>query len=368
MIAISHDKFSDAFDARSNNFDLIRIVAACLVIFSHAFPLLALTYEPIAELTNHYETGGGFAVNAFIVISGFLICRSLERATIISYAWSRFLRIVPALAAVTLAQMFVLGPIFTTVSLPDYFSNASTWSQLKNLTVFNMQFRLETIFMDVPFAQIVNNPLWTLPIESFFYICLPIAFFIGLKGRKYFWLVPVSCLTGLYVMGLSGCSFANQCGASLWTLQHYTTLRLACFFSLGASIWIYRHSIPHSGWIAAGLVVVLALLPTTYLFVRDMVFAVFYSYLVMYVGCLPKLHIKTYEKLGDLSYGTYIVGWPVQQSILTIFGTGFNPYVFGLVAIPPSLVLAYFMWNYVEKPALALKHHPVLTQMMKREA
>lgn len=367
MTAMFPENFSQAFDPRSNNFDLIRIVAACLVIFSHAFPLLALTYEPIAELTKGYETGGGFAVNAFIVISGFLICRSLERATIISYAWSRFLRIMPALAAVTMAQIFVLGPIFTTVSLVDYFSNASTWSQLKNLTVFNMQFRLETVFVDVPFSQIVNNPLWTLPIESFFYIVLPIVFFVGLRGRTYFWLVPVSCLTGLYLIGLSGCSFASQCGVTLWTLQHYTTLRLACFFSLGAAIWIYRHSIPHSGWIAAGLMVILALLPTKYLLVRDVVFAVFYSYLVMYVGCLSKLRIKTYEKLGDLSYGTYIVGWPVQQSILTAFGTGFNPYVFGLIAIPPSLVLAYFMWTYVEKPALALKYHANLPWTIKRD-
>ncbi|MEP4806498.1 MAG: hypothetical protein ABJZ69_18980 [Hyphomicrobiales bacterium] len=47
MISSFHTKYSDAFDPQRNNFYLIRITSACLVIFSHAFPLLALTYEPI---------------------------------------------------------------------------------------------------------------------------------------------------------------------------------------------------------------------------------------------------------------------------------------------------------------------------------
>src|SRR4051812_8538541 len=79
---------------RSNNFDLIRAVAAAQVLVRHA-----IEHMHIGSL----ETTGGIidylpGVPIFFVVSGFLITRSWERApSAMHYAMNRVLRIYPAL-------------------------------------------------------------------------------------------------------------------------------------------------------------------------------------------------------------------------------------------------------------------------------
>ena len=67
---------------KNNNFDFLRLALAVLVIFSHAFPLGAGSeiHEPLRVLTHGQMTLGGFAVDLFFVMSGFLIAGSAERS------------------------------------------------------------------------------------------------------------------------------------------------------------------------------------------------------------------------------------------------------------------------------------------------
>lgn len=68
------------------------------------------------------------AVNAFFILSGFLISDSLERrANVFTYAASRALRILPALALLSLATVFIVGPVVTSLKPVDYWTNAQTW-------------------------------------------------------------------------------------------------------------------------------------------------------------------------------------------------------------------------------------------------
>jgi len=100
------------FDAGSNNFDAIRLVAALLVLFGHAYALTGMPTDPISSLV---ALGfiGTLAVAVFFVLSGFLIARSVERSTLSSYLAARMLRIIPALALVTtLARLMHAVPPF----------------------------------------------------------------------------------------------------------------------------------------------------------------------------------------------------------------------------------------------------------------
>ena len=58
---------------RDNNFDVLRLVAAVLVLLSHCYPLTGHA-EPFAELTG--VTLGEVGVVMFFAMSGFLIAKS----------------------------------------------------------------------------------------------------------------------------------------------------------------------------------------------------------------------------------------------------------------------------------------------------
>jgi peptidoglycan/LPS O-acetylase OafA/YrhL len=44
-------------------------------------------------------------------------------------------------------------------------------------------------------------------------------------------------------------------------------------------------------------------------------FACFGAYLVVYLGCQPSRIGSWIVRTGDLSYGLYLFGWPVQQML-----------------------------------------------------
>jgi peptidoglycan/LPS O-acetylase OafA/YrhL len=64
----------------------------------------------------------------------------------------------------------------------------------------------------------------------------------------------------------------------------------------------------------------------------------------------PRLNLR-----NDLSYGTYIYAYPVQQ-LLVVMGLGsLNLLLFFAIATAATVPLAAFSWFVVEKQAISLK-------------
>ena len=82
------------------------------------------------------------------------------------YFLSRVLRIVPALFLVTCVEVLVIGPIFTKLSLAEYFSSGVTLGRFWNPAVFPITFTLPGVFTSLPIPR-VNGSLWTLPVLLF---------------------------------------------------------------------------------------------------------------------------------------------------------------------------------------------------------
>jgi peptidoglycan/LPS O-acetylase OafA/YrhL len=82
------------------------------------------------------------------------------------------------------------------------------------------------------------------------------------------------------------------------------------------------------------------------------------------MGLLPVYGISNVTKhLGDLSYGIYIYGFPVQQTLVYYFGMDHISLIFTSLII--SAMLAYLSWHLIEAPALKLKNLkplPILIQ------
>jgi peptidoglycan/LPS O-acetylase OafA/YrhL len=113
-----------------NSYDFVRFCAASAVLFSHHF---ALAGFPEPSVPGYGEDFGKLAVEVFFCLSGFLICRSLQKST----DWAQFLsarclRIFPNL---TFSLVATSG-----ATLLWYDNYANIWKHVKyvvgNLLIF----------------------------------------------------------------------------------------------------------------------------------------------------------------------------------------------------------------------------------------
>jgi peptidoglycan/LPS O-acetylase OafA/YrhL len=153
---------------RDNNFNLLRMIAATAVLVSHSYALTlgSASAEPFA--TSLGKSLGSIAVDVFFVSSGFLICASLiNRPNAFQFVKARFLRIFPALFVVLLFTAFVIGPIYSSRSIIEYFSSLSVYRHViqNAVLIFGIHYTLPGVFESNAFSAGVNGSLWTLPIE-----------------------------------------------------------------------------------------------------------------------------------------------------------------------------------------------------------
>ncbi|MDP5132770.1 MAG: acyltransferase, partial [Paraglaciecola sp.] len=177
---------------RDNNFNLIRFIAATLVLFSHCYPLFygASAMDPLKKIVGF--SLGTVAVDLFFISSGFLIAGSLyDRRDLVSFAKARILRIYPALAVCLVITVFLMGPALTTLPIIQYFTDAQTYIYfLKNLVLFfGEEAILPGLFAQLPWPNTVNGSLWTLPFEVRAYALLVLVayvfFYCEMKWDKF---------------------------------------------------------------------------------------------------------------------------------------------------------------------------------------
>ena len=343
-----------AVSGRDNNFDALRLFAALLVLWSHSYPLTKTEPEPFVGWFGGYDNGGGLGVTIFFAISGFLVTRSATERGAFDYIVARVLRIVPALAFVTIVTIFVIGPLLTHLSLIDYFKDRSTRQYLLNVLVFDVHFRLSDTTATLPYKNFMNGSLWTLPLECGFYVIL---LFLAKAKALTEKLIPLLVLAvgvaALYTTLTLHLDWANQ-GPTLWRgAMAYPALRYGIAFVLGSAFWVYREKVPLDGGLA--LSCVLALLVASKSDTAQAVYLVTVPYLVLYLSLGIQLKARALKPIGDLSYGVYLFAFPIQQTIIGLLGPSISPIKVSLLATPIVLIVAYFSWWFIEKPSLSLK-------------
>ena len=105
---------------RRNNFDLLRLVAAVSVIFSHAFLLSenSQDHDPLMILTGGQTILGVVGVFVFFTISGYLVTQSFDTtASPLVFLAKRALRVFPGLLLCLAVCVFVIGPLVTRLPL-----------------------------------------------------------------------------------------------------------------------------------------------------------------------------------------------------------------------------------------------------------
>jgi peptidoglycan/LPS O-acetylase OafA/YrhL len=345
---------SRSASGRDNNFNLIRFLAAALVLYSHAYPLSGTPGEPLEKLAGF--SLGHFAVDVFFAVSGFLVTGSLlGKRRLGPFLRARVLRIFPALVASSVLTAFVVGALHTSLPLPVYFREADTWRfALQNATCWPWQivYGLPGTFTHVPVSDVVNGSLWSLPFELNMYAGLAIAGLLAYTGPR---LLGDRVLRAI-VAGAVVAILAYTANETFEFANGFTTrqgIRLSALFATGAAFYVLRERVVLSrAWFAAAL----AGLGTALVWGHAVavLYTVSLQYVVLWLACVPAGFVRRYNALGDYSYGFYLWAFPVEQSVMAWY-PGASRIALTLLSGLPTLALAMLSWHLLESPMLALK-------------
>ena len=296
------------------NFDLMRLLAALLVVVSHTYPLSG---QPPLRLLG-VEDLGALGVSIFFVISGYLVTGSYQRDPK-AYLIKRLLRIEPGLIASLVVTVVALS-FFTTASAEIYWPKAVLYV-VRNALLYPATYDLPGVFQTLPVPNAVNGVLWTLRLEFTFYLVLMLirarlALVLALAGG--------CALVWLY-MTLAQPDWAQEKLSRIAFLG----ARNGLLFFAGSALFLTRWRTPL--WLGGLSVAAFPILgplalPTAVLGLAR-------------PGKLP----------ADLSYGVYIYAFPIQQLLA---GYGRLDVVTAILAVLPFAALSWFL---VERPAMKLK-------------
>lgn len=334
----------------ANNFDFLRLIGAVLVVYGHSY---ALTGAP-AHLWPGFAANaiGTVGVKIFFVISGYLVAQSwLRDPHPPRFLLRRSLRIFPALVVVVLLSVAVLGPLLTTLPLSDYFGHWVTRHYFRNLALY-CSYSLPGVFEKNVLPASVNGSLWSLPVEVSMYLVTPLLLSRWFNFRR----VPFAALA----VGLAAASvlrlraFPPTTTHVVYGINVWAWLEVVPYFLMGAAYALYRLEWLTNIYVAFVGILALAVTSPGFSASEALLLAVL-PYAVLSFG---RGHAPVFDKLtggNDLSYGIFLFGFPVQQTLVALAGPKMGPWTNSALALVVCAGLAYLSWNWVEKPMLSWK-------------
>lgn len=330
-----------------NNFDLLRLLFAMTVCLVHAYILSGIPQLRWLSATLSSKV----AVEAFFVVSGFLIFMSYERSSsVTSYASKRIRRIYPAYFTIVMMSALLLS-IISTVGLGDYLSVDWLKYLVANLTFMNFLHQALPGVFEGNKLDAVNGALWTLKIEVMFYAAVPIIVFLFRRLGH----LPV--MAALYVSSLAYAmlltSLAHKTGSGMYTELARQLPGQLSYFMAGAFLYyflpLFERRLPYFIAFSAMTLLAGSFYPATFL--EPLALAIAVVFFGLY------FHLGNFGKYGDFSYGVYIIHFPVIQVIVQMgwFKSAPSYYLAAVVLI--TLTGAIAMWHLVEKRFLFRSSH-----------
>jgi peptidoglycan/LPS O-acetylase OafA/YrhL len=322
----------------ANNFTLVRLILALLVVLGHFQGLGGVAQPPFPF---NYAAA---AVDCFFVVSGYLVTSSFDRDPDLGrFYLRRVCRIYPLYLAVVLAQTVILALLAWQRGVLHF------WPLLRYFAV-NAVF---ANFLQHDLGGVLSNltdpgfnpSLWTLKIEFGFYLILP---FLWLLTRRFGFrfLVPLFVASAFYYFLLTKLGHYELAKQLPGQLQ---------LFAVGMAIYRIEGKIRLSQAAAVVATIGLAIVLTMLLPYRPPLLYPLVVGALVGIACLrtPAVRVHT-----DISYGVYLVHGPIIQLAL-LTGWYFSGLLGLSLILVPVLAIALLGERWVERPGIALGRRPL---------
>lgn len=336
---------------RENNYDLLRLLLAASVVYSHSYGVGGFGSEPLAVWSKEGIILGHLGVLGFFGLSGFLVSASFDRSgSAFSYLLKRVRRIFPGFWVCLLMTGFVIAPLIWMSaghglsSFPWTGEESATSYFLRNFFLPVKQHSVGLVLTDAAWPASINGSLWSLFPE---FLCYLAVLALGLGGAlsSSRWLaasVTATVLGYFFLVSIQGkAAFPNIPATFAYT--KWAPYLAAFFVGICAKLW--KDELKFSGKTVGILLLITVFLLKLGGF--KMASPVLVTALVLCAGCLFTCRLKT-----DLSYGVYIYSFPCQHLLFSmgVAKAGFTVYF--AASLLASAGCAWLSWTFVEKPAL----------------
>lgn len=321
-----------------NNLDLVRLIAACLVIYGHAnafLPKERAGGDWVAVLLE-FDYSGSLAVKIFFFLSGLVVTNSLlEKRNLLQFAIARVLRIWPALIAVLVGCALVIGPLVTSMPLREYLLDPQTLEYVWGGVFMHVSFTLPGVFDGHP-TNAVNGSLWSIPHEVNAYWVLAGVFALGLQ--RFRWLA-VAVTIFIIIDPL-----LPQRMLLSWRTPDTGVDALAPCFAAGALMALFKDYIRICPSVVFGSLVL-------FFAFRQAPYAHYLFYAALFFGLLyvfSRPLLIAWRPSVDVSYGVYLWGWPIQQLLVHVF-PDMGVHWHRLFAVVLACGMGWASWHLFEK-------------------
>jgi peptidoglycan/LPS O-acetylase OafA/YrhL len=351
---------SGMLDQDTNSLNVVRLFLAISVLYSHAFTLSSGTAVPDPFVAWTGYKLGDHAVNVFFVLSGILTAASLDRTrSLTRFIAARALRIFPAVAVVALLIALLLAPTMTTLPMARYFTSLDVPIYVVRTVLFAPGHPLlPGVFEANPVPGLTNEPLWTIKYELICYTLLAAAGAMLSWANTTVWRMIAATLVivSLVTLIVAPPDLATAVGR----FRHLTFA-----YVLGVAAYFWARQLPVSGLGVAALGALVVLLHGTAVYTPAVVALT--GYLALWAGNFRYGVARDWANKTDLSYGVYILHWPVGQ-VLVFALPGIGIFDLGLTCLAITIALAWLSWTFIEAPALRLKPKQPLRLGWRRQS
>ena len=337
----------------ANNIGFLRLCFASLVIVGHAPEMVYgdRTREPLTRLF-HTLSLGEVSVDAFFLLSGYLITKSMVRTErCLPFLERRALRIYPAFIVASLISVFLLGPLV----------GAEVWTSLPTTIARMLLLREPGVypgqFPGLHTYPLLNGSLWTISYEFRCYILVALLGIVGCLRHRGLFLSITAAMLLISVLATFP-EFSNlvshldeNSAVRLLIIRLSDAVRLVPIFMVGACWFLYESEMKK--YVSARIALFFAILCCFSLY-EDPHFAelglTIFGGVTLYwvafkaeIGPLQKINDK-----WDISYGTYLYGWPIAIYIVWKF-QDVSPWAVAAVSLPLALLAGAASWWGLER-------------------
>lgn len=348
---------------KTNNFDLIRILAALQVVIGHTKEHLDIQSKSLDYLFIYFLKFFP-GVPIFFTLSGFLIIWSYDRNKndLFKFFKNRLLRIYPALWVCFITTIGILI-VFKVINFTTILDKSFIFWIITQVTF--LQFYTPDFMRSFGVGN-PNGSLFTISIEIQYYILVPFLYYLifSLKNKTH----QILAIISIFISSILIYQYFNTINTEQLMRKISGILVLPYLYNFLFGILIYKYwSLIEKYILENGFV---------WFLIYVSYFTFFSVYLNLYspsywpniFGFISNLLLAiltissayTFTSISnkilyhqDLSYGVYIYHMLIVNVLIELGKT--QKIIYLLITLFTTLLIAFLSWNFIEKPFLARK-------------